>query len=339
MKRLLYPVAVILGLGLLQWAASALLLDGPIRQGPYFYQILLLAGINVILAVSLNLTNGVAGQFSIGHAGFFAVGGYVAASLSVYAGPSLAGLLPDIGPARDAGVLLAATGAGALAAAAAGWLVGMPSLRLRGDYLAIVTLGFGEIIRVLILNIDAVGAARGFTGIPRLANLFWVGLGVAASLAVVRNLTHSSHGRALLAIRSDEIAAQAAGINVTRLKVTAFVISAAFAGVAGSLFAHFAMFLHPNTFTFVKSFEIVIMIALGGLGSLAGAVLGAVTLTVLPELFRGFAEYRMVIYALALILIMIYRPQGLLGAGGFLGRMRRMARKKSRGAENNGGPA
>jgi branched-chain amino acid transport system permease protein len=336
LKRLGLILATLVGLALLQWAATALLLDGPIRQGPYYYQILLLAGINVILAVSLNLTNGVAGQFSIGHAGFFAVGAYVAASVSVYGGPALANILPDVPFLRESGILIVATGAGAFAAAAAGWLVGMPSLRLRGDYLAIVTLGFGEIIRVLILNIDAVGAARGFTGIPRLADLFWVGLGVAVSVAVVHNITRSSHGRALLAIRSDEIAAQAMGIPVTRLKVTAFVISAAFAGVAGSLFAHFAMFLHPNTFTFVKSFEIVIMIALGGLGSLAGAVLGAVTLTVLPELFRGFAEYRMVIYALALILIMIYRPQGLLGAGGFLGRLARM-RWKTPGTEKSKG--
>jgi branched-chain amino acid transport system permease protein len=341
-KRLLLVLSVIAGLALLQWAATALLLDGPIRQGPYFYQIMLLAGINVILAVSLNLTNGVTGQFSIGHAGFFAVGGYAAACVSVYGGTRLGTLLPGPEVVRDAGVLVAAIAAGAAAAAIAGWLVGMPSLRLRGDYLAIVTLGFGEIIRVLILNIDAIGGARGFTGIPRLSNLFWVGLGVAASVAVVRNITKSSHGRALLAIRGDEIAAQAAGIAVTRLKVTAFVISAGFAGVAGALYAHFALFLHPNTFTFMKSFEIVIMIALGGLGSLAGAVLGAVTLTVLPELFRGFAEYRMVIYALALILIMIYRPQGLLGRrvpGGFLGRLGRAGWKKSGAAKNGDGAA
>jgi branched-chain amino acid transport system permease protein len=316
-KRLLWIGGTIAALALLQWLATTLLLDGPVRQGAYYYQILLLAGINVILAASLNLTNGVAGQFSIGHAGFFAVGAYAAACVSVYAGPRL-GLSPGI--VRDSVLLVAASLAAMLAAGVAGWLVGMPSLRLRGDYLAIVTLGFGEIIRVVILNVDAVGGARGFTGIPRLANLFWVGLGVAATLAVVRNVTKSSHGRALLAVRGDEVSAQASGVNVTRHKVTAFVVSAAFAGLAGSLFAHFAMFLHPNTFTFVKSFEIVIMIALGGLGSLAGAVLGAVTLTVLPELFREFAEYRMVVYALALIVIMIYRPRGLLGRRGFLGR-------------------
>lgn len=320
MRRLALIMAVVAALALLQWLATTLLLDGPVRQGAYYYQILLLAGINVILAASLNLANGVAGQFSIGHAGFFAVGAYAAACVSVYAGPHLAawGLAPGV--LRDSALLVAASLAAMLAAGIAGWLVGMPSLRLRGDYLAIVTLGFGEIIRVVILNVAAVGGARGFTGIPRLANLFWVGLGVAATLAVVRNITKSSHGRALLAVRGDEVSAQANGVNVTRHKVTAFVVSAAFAGVAGSLFAHFAMFLHPNTFTFMKSFEIVIMIALGGLGSLAGAVLGAVTLTVLPELFREFAEYRMVVYALALILIMIYRPRGLLGRRGFLGR-------------------
>lgn len=336
MKRVLLLVAVIGGAALLQWILTTFLLEGPIRQGPYYYQILILAGVNVMLAVSLNLTNGITGQFSIGHAGFFAVGAYTAGAVSVYAGPWMWGVL-DVLPvfAADGLLLVIASAAGMAAAAVAGWLVGMPSLRLRGDYLAIMTLGFGEIIRVLILNIDAVGGARGFTGIPRLADFFWVALGVAACIVTVRNILHSSQGRALLAIREDEIAAQAMGLAVTRHKVTAFVIGAAFAGLAGSLFAHFTMFLHTNSFTFVKSFEIVIMIALGGLGSIAGAVLGAVTLTVLPELFRGFAEYRMVIYALALILIMIYRPQGLLGTGRFLG-VGRAWRKRKAGGKPDG---
>jgi branched-chain amino acid transport system permease protein len=331
MKRLLTILAFIAGAALLQWGLTALLLEGPVRQGPYYYQILILAGVNVILAVSLNLTNGITGQFSIGHAGFFAVGAYVAAALSFYAGPSIRAateFLPVF--AADGVLLLIASSAGMLAAAGAGWLVGMPSLRLRGDYLAIMTLGFGEIIRVVILNIDAVGGARGFTGIPRLADFFWVLLGATACIVVVRNLVKSSQGRALLAIREDEIAAQAMGLAVTRHKVSAFVIGAAFAGLAGSLFGHFTMFLHTNSFTFVKSFEIVIMIALGGLGSIAGAVIGAVTLTVLPEVFRGFAEYRMVIYALALILIMIYRPQGLLGTGSFLGAGRSLFKRATK---------
>ena len=327
MKRWLYIPVILIVLGLLQWTCNALLLDGPIRQGPYYYQILILAGINIILAVSLNLTNGVAGQFSIGHAGFFAVGAYVAACISVYGGPglhSLFGFLPSsgYGDPQGAAVLLIAIIGGALAAALAGLVVGIPSLRLRGDYLAIVTLGFGEIIRVLILNIDAVGGARGFIGIPKLSNFFWVFGGAAAAILTVRNLTRSGYGRALLSIREDEIAAQAMGIPVTRYKVMAFVISAAFAGMAGALFGHFTMYLHTNSFTFVKSFEIIIMIALGGLGSLPGAVLGAVVITVLPELFREFSEYRMVIYSLALILIMIFRPQGLLGNASLLGRKR-----------------
>ncbi len=322
-KRWLWILGTIAGLALFSRGVDAFLLTGPIREGPYFYQILMLAGINIMLAVSLNLINGVAGQFSIGHAGFFAVGAYSAACVSVYGGPGLHAL---IGAApqwvQPALILLPALAVGAGAAAAAGLLVGIPSLRLRGDYLAIVTLGFGEIIRVLILNINAVGGARGFSGIPKLSNFFWVYAGVLAVIVVSRNLVRSGFGRALLSIREDEIAAEAVGVPVTRYKVMAFVLSAAFAGLAGGLFGHFTMYLHTNSFTFVKSFEIIIMIALGGLGSLPGAVLGAIVVTVMPEAFRGFAQYRMVVYALALILIMIYRPQGLLGTAGLLGRKR-----------------
>ncbi len=323
MKRWLLVLSGVAVLGLLQWGLNALLFRGPIPQGPYYYQILVLAGINIMLAVSLNLTNGVTGQFSIGHAGFFAIGAYAAACVSVYGGPGIQNVLGSA-PAslREIAVLLSALITGVIAASLAGLLVGIPSLRLRGDYLAIVTLGFGEIIRVLILNIDAVGGARGFGGIPKLSNFFWVYLGVAAAVLTARNLVRSGYGRALLAIREDEIAAQAMGIPVTRYKVMAFVISSAFAGLAGGLFGHFTMYLHTNSFTFVKSFEIIIMIALGGLGSLPGAVLGATIITVLPEAFRGFSEYRMVIYSLALILIMIYRPQGLLGRATLLGRKR-----------------
>lgn len=320
-KRWLFIPCILIVLGLLQWGCNALLLNGPISEGPYYYQVLVLAGINIILAVSLNLTNGVAGQFSIGHAGFFAIGAYVAACISVYGGNEFHSLMHFLpGDAQDAALLLLAVFVGAFAAALAGLLVGIPSLRLRGDYLAIVTLGFGEIIRVLILNVDAVGGARGFIGIPKLSNFFWVFGGVMLTVLTIRNLVRSGYGRALLSIREDEIAAQAMGIPVTRYKVMAFVISAAFAGMAGGLFGHFTMYLHPNSFTFVKSFEIIIMIALGGLGSLPGAILGAILITVLPELFREFSEYRMVIYSLALILIMIFRPQGLFGRGNLLGR-------------------
>jgi branched-chain amino acid transport system permease protein len=318
MKRLLWIACVLAALAALQLASGWFLLSGPFRQGPYYYQIIILAGINIVLAVSLNLTNGIAGQFSIGHAGFFAVGAYVAASLTYYGGPALRHLFAFMpGPMQDGALLLCALFASAIAAGAAGLLVGIPSLRLRGDYLAIVTLGFGEIIRVLILNINAVGGARGFVGIPKLSNFFWVYLLAAATIATVHNLSRSSYGRAFLAIRENEIAAQAMGVDVTYHKVMAFVISSMFAGMAGCLFGHYTMYLHTNSFTFAKSFEIIIMVSLGGLGSIEGAVLGAVVLTVLPELFRGFESFRMVIYSLALILIMIYRPQGLLGKATF----------------------
>jgi branched-chain amino acid transport system permease protein len=321
LKRWLFILGGLAGLGFLHWAVNALLIDGPILQGPYYYQILILAGINIILAVSLNLTNGITGQFSIGHAGFFAVGAYASACVSVYGGPGLRGALA-FGPVgmQEAAVLVLACATGAAAAGIAGLLVGIPSLRLRGDYLAIVTLGFGEIIRVLILNIDVVGGARGFTGIPKLSSFFWVFLGVTLCILTVRNLERSSYGRALLSIRENEIASQAMGIPITQYKVLAFVIASAFAGLAGGLFAHFTMYLHTNTFTFVKSFEVIIMVSLGGLGSLAGSVLGAVILTLLPEVFRGFSEYRMVVYSLVLVLIMIYRPQGILGKASLLGR-------------------
>src|SRR5690606_3416634 len=314
MKTWLWILGSVVGLVGLHWAVEALLLDGPIRQGPYYYQILILAGINIVLAVSLSLTNGIAGQFSIGHAGFFAVGAYAAASLSYYGGPAIRAASAFLGPmGQDGTLLILSLFASAAATAVAGLLVGIPSLRLRGDYLAIVTLGFGEIIRVLILNIDAVGGARGFVGIPKLSNFFWVYLLVAATIATVWNLVRSSYGRAFLAIRENEVAAQAMGVDVTRHKVLAFVIGAVFAGMAGCLFGHYTMYLHTNSFTFVRSFEIIIMIAIGGLGSIRGAVLGAVLLTVLPEAFRGFESYRMIIYSLALIVIMIYRPQGILG--------------------------
>jgi branched-chain amino acid transport system permease protein len=320
-KQLLWIAGVLASLLALQWVLGAVLLDGPIRQGPYYYQILILAGINIVLAVSLNLTNGVTGQFSIGHAGFFAVGAYVSASLTYYGGPFLREALAFLPPpVANAALLVLALLAAALATAVAGLLVGIPSLRLRGDYLAIVTLGFGEIIRVLILNIDAVGGARGFVGIPRLSNFFWVYLLVIAVVAASRNLVRSSYGRAFLAIRENEIAAQAMGVDVTRTKVLAFVLASLFAGMAGCLFGHFTMYLHTNSFTFIKSFEIIIMIAIGGLGSIWGAALGAVLLTVLPEAFRGFEGFRMILYSLALILIMIFRPQGLLGGRAFLRR-------------------
>jgi len=298
-------------------ALAALLgLEATLRGliGAYYYQIVILVGINIILAVSLNLINGVTGQFSIGHAGFYAVGAYTSASLVHYGGPAIrsaAGFLPSM--AQDAVLLLLGILAAAVAAGIAGLAVGIPSLRLRGDYLAIVTLGFGEIIRVLILNIESIGGSRGFTGIPQLSNFFWVYLAVIITIVSIHNLVNSSYGRAFISIRDDEVAAEAMGVDTTRIKVLSFVISSMFAGVAGSLFGHFTMYLHPNSFLFITSFYVIIMIVVGGLGSIEGAVLGAVLITVVLEVFREFGALRLVNFSILLVLIMLYRPQGLLG--------------------------
>jgi branched-chain amino acid transport system permease protein len=307
MKKWAFGLAGILLLLVLQSTLRGLI-------GAYNYQIVILVGINIILAVSLNLINGVTGQFSIGHAGFYAIGGYTSAALVFYGGPFIRkfiGFMPTMG--QDTVLLLLGMIAAAIAAGLAGVAVGIPSLRLRGDYLAIVTLGFGEIIRVLILNIDAIGGSRGFSGIAQLSNLFWVYLVVIVTIIVVRNLIQSSYGRAFISIRDDEIAAEAMGVDTTRYKVLSFVISSMFAGIAGSLFGHFTMYLHPNSFLFTTSFYLIIMIVVGGLGSIEGAVLGAVLVTVALEVFRGFGAFRLVNFAILLVLIMIYRPQGLVG--------------------------
>ena len=292
--------------------------------GAYNYHILVLVGVNIILAVSLNLINGFTGQFSIGHAGFYAVGAYTSAALVRYAGPPVRILISSFSTvAQDAVLLLMGLLGAALVAGLAGLAVGIPSLRLRGDYLAIVTLGFGEIIRVLILNIDAIGGARGFSGIPQLSNFFWVYLFVLITIATVHNLVSSSYGRAFVSIRDDEIAAEAMGVDTTRFKVLSFVISSMFAGIAGGLFGHFTMYLHPNSFTFVASFYVIIMIVIGGLGSIEGAVLGAVVFTVVLEMFRGFGAFRLINFSVLLVLIMIYRPEGLLGSWTLIKRRRK----------------
>jgi branched-chain amino acid transport system permease protein len=318
----------------LAFAVLLQLAAGPVI-GPFAVKMLMDIGINVILAVSLNLVNGFTGQFSIGHAGFMAVGGYVAGCITYYGSFLLWGGTQVQAEWLSGGDLLFLGGclAGAVVAAATGYVVGLPSLRLRGDYLAIVTLGFGEILRVLLQRTgDVIGTADevrkasfvtlatslggslGFSGIPYYTDLFWVYLFVAVTLVVALRLKFSSYGRAFLSIRENEIAASAVGINTTKLKVRAFVLAAGFAGIAGGLFAHeVGTSLNPRELGFQKSFDIVIMVVLGGMGSVSGAVLAAIVLTLLPEALRGFSEFRMPIYALALILMMILRPQGILG--------------------------
>ena len=269
----------------------------------YAFQNINHIGIAIILAVSLNLVNGLTGQFSIGHAGFMAVGGYVSAVMLMRG--------PEDDPYRIFFVLAMLTGA--MAAALAGWLVGKPSLRLRGDYLAIVTLGFGEIIRVIIENTPFFGGAIGLSPIPHRADFAWIWAVAIVTILVAKRLRDSTHGRAFLSVREDEVAAEAMGIDTTGYKVRAFVISAFFAGVAGALSGAFEGNLAPQSFTFVRSFEVVAMVVLGGMGSITGATIAAAVLTILPEYLRAVANLRMVIYSIALIALMLLRPRGLLG--------------------------
>ena len=266
------------------------------RFDQYYLGLAIDVGINVMLAVSLNLINGHTGQFSLGHAGFMAVGGFAAAKLTLLTSDAYFPL----------GLLL-----GGAVAALAGLIVGIPSLRLRGDYLAIVTLGFGEIIRVILQNSEFFGAATGLTGIPKLTTLCWTWGSAAIVVYVICSLVNSTYGLGFLCVHDDEVAAAASGINPVRYKVTAFVVGAFFAGVAGALYAHHKRVLQPDSFNFIKSIDIVVMVILGGMGRTTGVIIAAILLTLLPEFLRGFADYRMIIYSLMIIALMILRPQGL----------------------------
>jgi branched-chain amino acid transport system permease protein len=273
--------------------------------------VLVSIAVNVILAVSLNVVNGLTGQFSIGHAAFMAVGAYTAALVTTGMETfQVAGLPP--GPS-DAVVFFLALAAGMAMASLAGLLVGTPSLRLRGDYLAIVTLGFGEIIRVVIENTRVLGQATGISGLPAYTSVVWAGMGVVATVVMARRLLLSTQGRALLAIREDEVAAEAMGVDTVGWKVRAFVISAAFAGLAGALLVHKIQLVTPRMFTFVKSMEVVVMVVLGGMGSITGSIVAATLLTVALESLQAADQYRMVIFSMLLIVLMLTRPSGLFG--------------------------
>jgi branched-chain amino acid transport system permease protein len=299
---------------------AAIYLLGLALQGAvieYVQRIVLLAGINIILAVGLNLINGTTGQFSIGHAGFMAVGAYAASFLGNYLAPIVGGAL-GAGALADAITFNVALVAGALFAGFAGLLVGVPTLRLKGDYLAVVTLGFGEIIRILFNNAQFLGAATGYfgddpSGLPQYTSFFWVYAWALVIVVAIANLTFSQTGRSLSAIREDEVAAEAMATPTTRLKVLAFTLSAAAAGIAGGLFAHMQGGARPEDFRFEKSIDMIVMIIIGGLGSISGAIIGGVFVAVTLELMRDLQEYRLVLYALLLVLIMLVRPQGLLG--------------------------
>ncbi len=273
----------------------------------------------IVMVTSLNLVMGFLGQLALGHAGFMAVGAYTSALL---AKALLQQNILTSGPGSDILLFLICMVAGGLMAGIFGMLVGIPALRLRGDYLAIITLGFGEIIRVVIQNLKIAGskglaqgqAGQPLIGVPVMNNiyvLFWI---VALCVAIMYSFVRSKYGRAITAIREDDIASSCVGLNTTYYKVFTFTISAIFAGIAGAMFAFRGLgTLSQNDFSFLKSTDYVIMVVLGGMGSLTGSIIAAIVLSMLPELLRAFAEYRMLIYSVVLVLVMIFRPIGLSG--------------------------
>lgn len=257
--------------------------------------------INIILAVSLNLITGFTGQFSLGHAGFMSIGAYICA-LTTMKYTSVVGFV--------CGVFL-----GAICAAIVGFVVGLPTLRLKGDYLAIATLGMSEIIRITFLNLDDItNGAAGLNGIPQFVNWPWLFVFTAGIVLLISNFLNSSHGRACISIREDEIASESIGINSTKYKVIAFTFGAFCAGVGGALYASYFYFLKPDLFGFLKSIDILVIVVFGGLGSISGSIIAAVLLAVITTFLQSFAEVRMIIYALLLVIIMIFRPQGLMGS-------------------------
>ena len=319
--RGVFPLLVALAvLGLLQVFLGNL---------PFFVYLSSIVGVNVILAVSLNIVNGMTGQFSIGHAGFMAVGAYVGGRFALdMKDLAISGIPASV---SDQVQLVASLLVGGAAAGLAGFMVGLPSLRLRGDYLAIVTLGFGEMIRVIVSNLEVFGRALGLSGIPQTSSFMMIWSCVFIVVLAARRIQSSAHGRSLLAIREDEVAAEAMGVDTTAYKVRAFVISSFFAGVAGALFAHFVPIINPGSFTFVKSIEVVTMVVAGGLGSISGSIMAAVVLTLLPEVLRSLFiqlggleggaslaqkvdQIRMPIYGILLIVLMLSRPQGVFGS-------------------------
>ena len=255
--------------------------------------------INIILATSLNLITGFTGQFSLGHAGFMSIGAYTC-GLFLIESPTPVGFI--------LGIL-----AGGIVAAIVGVLIGIPTLKLKGDYLAIATLGLAEIIKVIFLNLDITGGAAGLAGIPRMATWPWLFFVMVIVVILINNFIKSSVGRACIAIREDEIAAESMGVNSTKYKIMVFSLGAFFAGVAGALYAAYFYFLKPTSFGFMKSVDILVMVVLGGLGSLTGSVMAAILLSLLTTFLQEFTGVRMILYALVLVVLMIFRPKGLMG--------------------------
>ncbi|MDR1262901.1 MAG: branched-chain amino acid ABC transporter permease [Oscillospiraceae bacterium] len=298
----------------------------PIQSGAvnaYIVGLLITALINIIMATSLNLVCGLLGYLALGHAAFMGVGAYAAALVSIHWNVPLSFPLALL--------------VGGIAAAITGVIIGVPALRLRGDYLAIITLGFGEIVRIIMNNMPILGGARSLRGIPRITTVPVAYAVVIICVTLMFTLGRSRHGRAILSIREDEVAATSSGIPVTYYKILAFTLAAFFAGIAGGLYAHYMGVLNPNRFNFDRSIEYLVMVVLGGMGSITGAIIAAIVLTLLPELLRGLSNYRMLIYSLALILMMLFRPDGLLGTAEFsLASIGRLFRRTRRSAQNEG---
>lgn len=293
----------IVALAALMFAGNMIINQGIINRT--YTTILLQVGVYMILAVSLNIATGYLGQLPLGHAGFMAVGAYVGAivwrALPLGTGYMILGLL-----------------AAGLAAGVVGLLIGIPALRLRGDYLAILTLGFGEIIRIVIINLPNVtGGTPGLLNIPKYSNFNVIYICVIITCFLIHTMMKSRHGRAILSIRENEIAAEACGVNTTYYKVMAFSVSAAFAGVAGALYGGLQGSLFPSAFGFMDSINILVIVVLGGMGSMVGSILAATVLTALPALIQFLASWRMVIYSALLILVMIFKPSGLMGTYDF----------------------
>ena len=293
----------ILGVSILFIVINILIQSGIINS--YINGILILVCINVVLAISLNITAGCLGQMALGHAGFMSIGAYTAALFTK------SNTIPGVGGYIVALIL------GGLVAMIIGVVRGIPALRLRGDYLAILTLAFCEIIRVLIEFFKFTGGAKGLTGIKLNKNFSIIYIIMLLCVFMMYTFMKSRHGRAILSIREDEIASESSGINLTFYKTLAFAYSAFFAGVAGGMYAHYIGILGAKNFDFNKSIDILVIVVLGGLGSFTGSAIGAIVLTILPEMLRGFNDYRMFIYALMLILMMMFRPSGLLGTKEF----------------------
>ena len=312
--RWFFPMLILAG-GILVFVLRSTMND-------YILSIVCFAGINIILAVSLNLTNGFTGLFSLGHPAFMAVGGYVAAILT-FPVARKAMLLPALPAwlAAQQWPLLPALILGGLSATLAAFLVGFPVLRLKGHYLAVATLGFLIILQVLITNMESfTRGPLGLNGLPMMTNLWWVYLWVVITVYVCWKVKHSSLGRSMLAIRENEMAAECLGVSLAGTRIMAFALGAFFAGVGGGLWAHLVTAITPTSFSVVMTFNLVVMVVVGGSGSITGATFAAVMLSLMSEVLRPLEEsleaygISEVIIAIGLLLILIFRPQGIFGS-------------------------